>query len=288
MITVIGDLVVDIIVKKGKTNYGTDTKGMIHFKPGGQANNVAAYISREGIECTLIGKVGNDPFGEFLIQKSIKSGVQPKISKVDQDKTGSIIVMINENNGERSMISDRGANLTLNDKDIPNDLEADLIYLSGYSFFDENTRTAAFKAKNQAQMMEKMIALDPSSIFFLKEHKKEFLSFMRGITFFFPNYEEGVLLTSQSEPFEIIKKLKSIVKYPILTLGDQGCIYWDGKSIKHIPALKVEAIDTTGAGDSFVAGFLAAYQKKQDINQSIKHAIELSSTVVTSIGAHSF
>lgn len=85
-----------------------------------------------------------------------------------------------------------------------------------------------------------------------------------------------------------IKKLKSIVKYPILTLGDLGCIYWDGKSIKHIPALKVEAIDTTGAGDSFVAGFLAAYQKKQDINQSIKHAIELSSTLVTCIGAHSF
>ena len=72
MITVIGDLVVDIIVKKGKTNYGTDTKGMIHFKPGGQANNVAAYISREGIECTLIGKVGKRPVWGIFNPKKYK------------------------------------------------------------------------------------------------------------------------------------------------------------------------------------------------------------------------
>ncbi|SEQ90818.1 carbohydrate kinase family protein [Piscibacillus halophilus] len=285
MITVIGDLAVDILVNKGRTNYATDTDGQINFRPGGQANNVASFIGRENVACQLIGKVGDDPFGTYLIEESRKQGVTPIVKKEKQEKTGSIVIMIDNHNGERTMITDRGANLKLTAKDIQDVENSDILYLSGYSLFTEHTKDAAQKAKDQALKLNIPIALDPSSTYFLKDYKEEFLDFLNGITFFFPNYEEGVLLTGEKEPRKILDQLKRYVSVPILTLGHEGCLLDYENVYKHLAAPKVEAIDTTAAGDSFVGGFLATYRKTQNILEATERAIEISSKTVTYHGA---
>ncbi|MFA1821507.1 carbohydrate kinase family protein [Virgibacillus oceani] len=285
MITVVGDLVIDILVKKEKTNLGTDTDGNIHFRPGGQANNVASFVRREGVDCQLVGKVGDDPFGNYLIEESKKQGVTPLVTKDGSEKTGSIVLMVDSNDGERSMITDRGANLNLAEADIQGLDNSELVYLSGYSFFSDSTKKAALKVKEEAIASSIPISVDPSSTYFLKENKEAFLDFLEGVTFFFPNYDEGVLLTGEKEPKKIIENLQEYVSVPILTMGNKGCLFYQGDALKELVPPKVDVVDTTAAGDSFAGSFLATYWKTKDVVESAKRAIAVSSHTVTYFGA---
>lgn len=233
--------------------------------------------------CKLIGKVGKDIFGEYLINESKRQGVLSEIKKENNSKTGAVILMIDNINGERTMISDRGANLNLSEADITGIEVSDIIYISGYSLFDSSTRSAVEKAKNISLKNGIPIAVDPSSTYFLKSHREYSLNFMRGVTFFFPNYEEGVLLTKESEPDKIISKLKEYVTCPILTLGDKGCVIFN-EDIQYFKAPIVNARDTTAAGDYFVGSFLASYWKTNKLKLAAERAIKVSSNTTTYYG----
>lgn len=285
MITVIGDLVVDIIVSKGATNFATDTDGSIGMSPGGQANNVAAWIAHEGVASRLIGKVGDDPFGIYLLDQAKKQGISCEVSVDPSAPTGKIVVLVDRETGERSMIPDRGANLNLGESDIRGVEESDILYLSGYSFFAEKPRKAISSAKKTAVSNGIPVALDPSSTHFLQACKQDFLRFLDGVTFLVPNYEEGVLLTGETEPQRILTALKELVPCPILKLGADGCLFYENDVCVKLSAPKVTAVDVTGAGDSFIGSFLATYAITKDIRKSVERAIEVSSQVVTRIGA---
>lgn len=184
------------------------------------------------------------------------------------------------------MIPDRRANLRLG----PEDVEAAgigrsrLLYLSGYSLFDDQLRRTALHAKAAALAHNVPIALDPSSTFHLREVKELFLQQLPGVTFLFPNYEEGALLTGQEEPEAILRELHRHVPIPVLKLGKDGCILLDGDTVVRLPAPKVNVVDTTGAGDSFAGSFLAAYSKTDDPLAAATRAIEVSSHAVTKVG----
>lgn len=285
MITVIGDLVVDIMVTKGATNFATDTYGSIEMCPGGQANNVAAWIAQEGAAVRLFGKVGDDPFGIYLLDQSKKQGVSWAVSVDPIAQTGKIIILVDQETGERSMIPDRGANLNLCESDIFGVEESELLYLSGYSFFAEKPREAISAAKKTAISRGIPVALDPSSTYFLQQDKEDFLRFLDGVTFLVPNYEEGMLLTGETEPPRILAALKEHVPCPILKLGAGGCLIYESGNCVQLPAPKVTAVDVTGAGDSFIGSFLATYAITKDIRKSAERAIKVSSQVVTRIGA---
>ncbi|MFB6367193.1 carbohydrate kinase family protein [Paenibacillus elgii] len=285
MITVIGDLLADIIVSKGATNFATDTDGSIDICPGGQANNVAAWIAHEGVASRLIGKVGDDPFGIYLLDQAKKQGISCAVSVDPNAQTGKIVILVDRETGERSMIPDRGANLNLCESDIHGVEESDILYLSGYSFFEETTRKAIVAAKKTAISKGIPVALDPSSTHFLRICKDDFLRFLDGVTFLIPNYEEGVLLTGETDPHHILAALQELVPCPVLKLGADGCIFYENDVCVKLPAPKVTAVDVTGAGDSFIGSFLATYVTTKDMRKSVERAIEISSQVVTRIGA---
>lgn len=285
MITVIGDLTVDIIVSKGVTNYATDTNGSIQVSSGGQANNVAAWIAQAGIKSRLIGRVGDDPFGIYLLNQAKKQGITCSVTIESHVQTGKIVVLVDEETGERSMISDRGANLHLCEDDISGIEKSQILYLSGYSLFAKQPRKAVHAAKKIAITHGIPVALDPSSTYFLKENKEDFRQFLNGITFLFPNYEEGVLLTGELEPDKILNALRELVPCPVLKLGADGCFFFQNDTCVKMPVPEVTAIDVTGAGDSFIGSFLAAYVKTKDMCISAEKAVEVSSKVVTQIGA---
>ncbi|CAH0120098.1 MULTISPECIES: carbohydrate kinase family protein [unclassified Paenibacillus] len=285
MITVIGDLLVDILVTKEATKFGTDTDGSIEVCAGGQANNVAYWSARDGSETRLIGKVGDDVFGTFLIDTVRKQGTAGGIAVDPHAPTGKIVVLIDSETGERSMIPDRGANLLLSESDITGIEDSDLLYLSGYSLFVDQPRQAVEHAKRIAVSRNIPIALDPSSTHFLEGRKEEFLRFLEGVTFLFPNYDEGVFLTGETEPHKILAALKTYVPYPVLKLGADGCLMFDNELCVQIPAPKVKAIDATGAGDSFTGTFLSTYVRTGDPTRAAEKAIQISSKVVTQIGA---
>lgn len=285
MITVIGDLVSDIIVHQDAMNYGTDTDASIRLHCGGQGNNVAAWIAHEGVKCQLIGRVGEDPFGAHLLAHARKYGIHCEVKADPLHPTGKIIVMIDKDTGERSMIVDRGANLELSVGDIVNVEQSKFIYLSGYSLFADKPRQAIAYAKEIARANGIQIALDPSSTHNLRDHKEILLDFLAGITFLFPNLEEGAHLTGETDPTRILEKLSELVPHPILKMGEEGCLFQEGQEIVHLQPPRVKAIDVTGAGDSFIGSFLARYYDTQDIRKSAQRAIDISSKVVTQSGS---
>lgn len=285
MITVIGDLVTDIIVNHESANYSTDTDGAIRLHPGGQANNVAAWSAREGAECRLIGKVGDDPFGQFLLENARKRGVYTRVRVDPAHPTGKIVILVDSQTGERSMITDRGANLELTENDIGDLADSKLVYLSGYSLFAEKPRRAAAHAKELANRAGIPVVLDPSSTYFLKAHQESFIEFLDGVTFLVPNYDEGKLLTGEEEPRNIVKRLKQWVPQPILKLGERGCLFENGGKVIEITAPRAVAVDATGAGDSFIGAFMAEYVRSGDIGKAAERAVAVSAKVVTQYGS---
>lgn len=287
MITVIGDLVVDLIVNHKGAHYGTDSESNISTYSGGQANHVAAWIAHSGADCTLIGRVGHDLYGDFLLQEADELGVKTVVEKDQFAETGKIIILVDEATGERSMFTDRGANVKLSvdqiERSEPVLSASSSLYISGYTLFQDETFQAVEKAKELAQASQVRIAVDPSSTYFLKVHKERLLAFINDVDFFFPNYEEGVLLTGESEPEAIVEALRQIVKFPILKLGSNGCmVYQDGP--KRIDAKKVQVVDTTGAGDSFIGAFLAEYEKTKDLVGAAEFANGIAAVNVQTYG----
>jgi ribokinase len=284
MITVIGDLILDILVRQDTVNYATDAEGSIDICAGGQGNNVAAWISACGVQSHLIGRVGNDAFGMYLIKEAGRHGVRCSVALDASKKTGMILIVVDAT-GERTMIVDRGANLHLSEKDIQGVEESQLLYISGYSLYAEGPRRAAECAKHQAQKLGIPIAVDPSSLYHLRTKKLALLSFLDVTTFLFPNYEEGKLLTGEEEPARILESLQQWVPCPVLKLGDKGCMLSVDGTIVHVPASPITPVDSTGAGDAFAGAFLATYLRTKNVLAAAKRATKVSTQIVGRLGA---
>ncbi|MFD1020719.1 carbohydrate kinase family protein [Thalassobacillus hwangdonensis] len=289
MITVIGDLVVDIIVKHNGMHFATDSESSITTHAGGQANNVASWIALTGGRSTLIGRVGDDVNADFLIRHAEDIGVTLKLHRDETHETGKIVILVDDEESERTMFTDRGANRHLNMQQIHHAQDtikdSSCLYLSGYSLFEDTTREALETAKQIAKQHGVPIAVDPSSTYFLRNHKQTMLSFIDGIDYFFPNLEEGQLLTGETEPKAVLAALSDIVRHPVLKLGSEGCMVMLENNIHVIPAPTIEAIDTTGAGDAFIAAFLKNYMEEKDLIEAAKFANLTASKVVQRIGA---
>ncbi len=283
MITVIGDIMLDILVQQNLVNYATDAEGDIDIRAGGQGGNVAAWVAACGGQSHLIGKVGDDAFGVYLIEEASKRGVTCSVTPHPGKKTGRILVMV-DRSGERSMIVDRGANLSLSGADIRGFEESRLLYISGYTFYIEETREAALYAKSEARKRGIPVAVDPSSLYHLRSEKESLLSFLEGVTFLFPNYEEGKFLTGEEEPAKIIASLRQWVPHPVLKLGERGCVLSVDGTLVHVPASSVEPVDSTGAGDAFAGAFLAEYRRTNDVRRAAQYATRVASRVVERIG----
>ncbi|MBO8157790.1 MAG: carbohydrate kinase family protein [Bacillaceae bacterium] len=287
MITVIGDLVVDILVHSDGFHYGSDTESTITTRAGGQGNHVAAWISACAGTATLIGNVGKDVFGDYLLNEAKQQRIHVAVNRTEQAETGKIAVFVDEENGERSMFTSRGANLTLSEQQIEEHeslvASSDCLYISGYMLFKDPTYQAVIRAKQLARQYNVPVAVDPGSAYFLMEYKDRVLDFLEGANWVFPNYEEGQLLTGKEKPEDIITALRDIVTYPVLKLGHQGCMMFADEWIK-LSAEKVKAVDTTGAGDSFLGGFLAHYYRTKNAKEALQFANQTAAMTVQTFG----
>jgi sugar/nucleoside kinase (ribokinase family) len=188
-------------------------------------------------------------------------------------------------NGERSFLTDRGANEALEAGDIPDALieGAALIHLSGYSFFAPSPRAAVLDAMGRAN--DKPISVDPASAEFLREvGAGTFLSLTQGASILFPNAEEASILAGSDDAETQCARLAA--RYPLVVIkrGAAGAEAAQGARRWRVPAPKIEAIDTTGAGDAFVAAFLSQRVSGADIGPALKRAAAAGAAASTVVG----
>jgi sugar/nucleoside kinase (ribokinase family) len=283
-ILVVGDVMVDFIVRpEGPLAIGSDRRAKIVSKPGGSGANQAVWLAHFGIAATFVGRVAAADWDAQTTELT-HWGVDAQLAPDETHETGRLIALIDPS-GERSFLTDRGANDGLCEGDISDALiaDAEFIHLSGYSFFAPSPRCAARRVIARAGKVP--VSVDPASAEFLREVGPEnFLDWTSGAAICFPNAEEAAALTGATDGEAQLAALA--LRYPLVVVkrGAQGCEAAAGNSRWRVPAPAVAALDTTGAGDAFLAAFLAARLADAPIEACLERAAAAGAAATQTVG----
>ncbi|VWL85030.1 ribokinase [Oceanivirga miroungae] len=281
---IVGSLNVDMtfnvenFVKKGETIFAKS----YYESCGGKGANQAVCVSKLGTKTEMLGMVGFDKEGEKLISNLENFDIKCTILK-SNFPTGRAIISVDKN-ADNSIIVVGGANLEIKKDDIDNNIESiknnDIIILQN-EIPEEVVEYTLVKAKEN----HKLTIYNPAPAKKVSEKKLENTDYLvvneTEMEFIF---EQSIKDENYLENLLKIKKEKDI-KNIILTLGEKGVVLFDDKNdIKKYAAYKVNAVDTTAAGDSFIGAF-ASKILDTNIDEAIKYAIAVSAIVVTRKGA---
>lgn len=265
-----------------------------HFKersaeliPGGSCPNTIIAMAGLGIPTTLAGKVGSDDFGKSYLDKLEKLKVNSKV-KTGDGKTGISIILVTEDT-ERTMNTDLGLCRELNEDDIDTDIvqQSEFLYFTGYMWDTEGQKAAVMKAIAAAEESGTKIIFDVADSFVVDRNKEEFLKLIEEHVYcVFANEDEAKMLFDTDDPTRAVTELADLCNMAVVKLGAKGALVKEnGKDIITIPSKKVTAVDTTGAGDTFAAGFMFALHKDYSLHSCGLFASYLASQIVIQKGA---
>lgn len=260
-VLVVGDVVDDIVVRPlAAVTAASDTRAQIRRTPGGSAANVAAWLGWCGATVSFVGRAGASG-GDSHVRELARWSVDAHIAHDPELPTGTIVLMLDAQ-AERTMYVDRGANAALVPDDVPPRLweDVDWLHLTGYSLFDDGVRPTALALVEAARSRGAGVSVDPSSVAFLRACGVErFWEWTRDVQVLMPNEDEAHVLTGETDPDEVVSAPVWGARTVVLTLGERGSLVRtaDGRTYR-VPAPSPPVMDTTGAGDAYCAGFLAA------------------------------
>ena len=282
----IGDLALDVISQlKEPINYGNDTASRISSHPGGQAANVATWITRTHSKAQLVARVGNDPVGFALISDLDKYGVEHMNLMHSGRPTGVVVILV-DSNGERTMFPDNGANADLEVSDLPPLDDVDGVYVSGYALLDFRSREAVLSMIAKIKAARKPIYFDPTTTGAMKIVSRDevlsWVSLMDGILL---NSEEALYLGDAKDVQTAEKNLTTYTPLVVIKLGSRGAMAVHNDIVAKVSAVTTNVVDTTGAGDSFAAGFIPKWLETNDLEAALSAGTALAAKCVATVGA---
>jgi len=284
-IVVLGDVMVDVVARlSGPLAQGSDAPAAIRFHGGGSAANTTAWLAAAGAEPVLVARVGDDDRGRAAREELRAAGVDARLTADPLLPTGTCIVLVGRD-GERTMVPDAGANEALAEADLADELLAEgaHLHVSGYALLREGSRPAARAAIARARAAAVTVSVDPSSSALLSG---DFLDWAAGADLLLPNASEAHALTGDSDPERAARALAERFGEVVVTLGPAGALWTDGDEVLRAAALPVDAVvDSTGAGDAFAAGLLAARGSGGSTAEALAAGCKLAARAVTMPGA---
>jgi sugar/nucleoside kinase (ribokinase family) len=283
-VLVVGDVATDVVVVlSGEPAPGSDRPASIRTRGGGAGANVAVQLARLGVEVVLAGCVGSDVAGSGSDAELRTAGVRTALRTVDGAATGTIVSLV-EPGGQRSMLADRGANLALRRTDLPPPPPGGHLHLSGYTLF--GPRDAGLAALTAAAAAGCTVSIDPASTAPLEAYGVDrWLDDTAGATVLLPNADEARLLTSCADPADAARALAQRHPVVAVSLGPDGALWAADGEVRHRPAHPATVVDTTGAGDAFAAGLLAAWLGGAKPDAALDAGLALAAGVVGRPGA---
>jgi len=286
-VIVIGDVMTDVIViPEGPMVRGSDRRAQIRTRPGGSGANQAVWFGSMGTRVSFVARVGAKD--KPHLEAYFKGFHVDPVLIADAEKVSGMLVTIIDPDGERSFLTDRGANLDLSYSDMPVWLLDDtrLVVVSGYSLFAENPRGAVQWMAGEARRRGIPVALDAASVGFIKEvGTQNFLDWTNGFSTLFANADEAAALSGSAVLEEQFKRLTPNYGRVVIKLGAAGAVVGNAEGLRlSLPAPKVDVVDTTGAGDAFAAGFLSAELRGEALEAALAAGIKAGSAAVTQIG----
>ncbi len=258
----------------------------ILFASGGGGTNTAATFASQGFKVAYCGTIGEDNFGNSIIDELKKNKIDTSLIKKTKSKPTNISIFLAYPGKDRTILVYRGASDVLEKKDIPWDRikNAKWFYLAPFSgkltAFTEDL--VNFAKKNKIK-----VALNPGYNQ-LTLPKPILQRILNKVDILILNKEEASLLTKTSykKEKEVFQKIDEITKgIAIMTKGQDGVVVSDGEYLYRADSLKLKGVDATGAGDSFGSGFVSGIIKKNDIVFAIQLAMANSGYNITKWGA---
>lgn len=289
-VVVVGDVVTDVVaVLAGPLATGSDTSATIRFTGGGQAANTAAWLAALGVPVTLVAAVGADEEGRARLAELRAAGVDCAVRTAPGHPTGSVVVLASA--GERTMITERGANRRLTAGQVTDALagaaDAGHLHLSAYPLLDAATRDAARGALAAARGRGLTTSVDAASAAPLRQvGAAAFLSWVRDVDLLLVNTDEAAVLAGGADPVTQARTLAATVRHVVVKCGAAGAV-WVGPdgAVTEAAAHPVDVVDVTGAGDAFAAGLLAGWLAGAEPVAALAGAGELGGRAVSTIGA---
>ncbi|MCF8885433.1 MAG: carbohydrate kinase family protein [Ignisphaera sp.] len=270
-IAVVGDINLDLILpvrnfpSRGSMEYARE---MIK-NHGGVGRNIAIALSKLGLRTVLIGAVGDDESGTELIRELKDNRVNvSRVRVIKHMCTGTILVIVDEE-GERTMIGHRGANtkLKIEEEDISIIEKTKHLHLSGYTLLNDDIWESINMLMRRVRSLKTKTSIDIEGV---AEHKPTLLEEMKGFfNYVMAGENEARRFTGEEDPETIGLTLLEKMKAEIIALkmGHRGCIIATRERIFHTPSFKVTVVDTTGAGDAFNAGFIYGMARNLDLKK---------------------
>lgn len=292
-IVVVGSLNMDVVIEVGTPPVMGETVlgQQVHYLPGGKGANQAVAAARLGAVTTMIGSIGNDAFGNQIQQAMLQCGISTDtIQSVEAEKTGIASILLS--GGDNSIIVVPGANSSCSPSNIDQHeqkiADADIVLMQLEIPMQTVIHTAAL-----AKRYGKLVIMNPAPAQPLSSE------LMRNIDYLTPNRSELALLaqmpevSSEDASDDVLacamnKLLAQGIGHVIVTLGAKGAaiIRPDG-TLQIISGIKMNVIDTTGAGDCFNAALACAIAQGQQLVSALEFAIAASALSVTKLGAQS-
>ncbi len=250
----------------------------IDIVPGGSAANTLRALALLGANVILCGKVGNDDHGKLYVEEMRKHGVSPRLSSHSL-QTGHALTFITPD-AERTFSVHLGAAIELVKEDI---MEEDIknskvLHLEGYQL-EGKTSEIVLHALELAQKHGLTISLDVADPSVIRRNKVLFDEIIAKYTdILFLNENEA--LEFAPSPEEAIQNLGKHCNLVVVKLGKKGSLLHQNHTTSFISAFPAKAIDTTGAGDSYAAGFLYGYCYNWDLQKAATLGSYLASKVV--------
>ena len=254
---------------------------------GGSAANTIVGVADFGGKAAYCGKVAGDEVGNFFLDDMRKLGISIDVPQSTEGQSGTCAIMITPD-AQRTMLTNLGVSGTLCDSDVDEEIvkASKYVYIEGYLFTGEDTKSAAYRAIDLAQKHGVKIAFTASDPFLVNMMRQEMWELIEGpVDLFFCNEEEAKSLTEKSDPVEAAHEIHKHSENVALTLGANGSILMHEGDVIAIEGVDVAAIDTTGAGDMYAAGLLYGITNGMNWKQAGHLASHAAGRIVSQLGA---
>jgi len=276
---------VSAIIDSG-IHFGGDTRASISTQGGGAAANVATWLAHLNQRVYLVSRLGDDNNGRILHEEMDEYCVEHSSNLAFGERTGVVIILVDEK-GERTMFPDSGANSGLSAADLPPLEGFTAAFLSGYALINPKSRKNVRELINHLKAAHIPLVFDPGTVGALRSVPfgliAEWISLADVLIL---NEEEALFISETGNIESALIKLAAITSLVVVKRGAHGAMaIFEKALIAEVPGITVDVRDTTGAGDSFAAGFMAEWFTSKNLQKAMEYGASQAQLCILSVGA---
>lgn len=273
-VLVVGSANADLVVAVDRRPGGGETVlgGDTVLSPGGKGANTAVAAGRLGADVALLGAVGDDTYGRLLLGSLRAAGVDTGLVRTSDRPTGIAYITVTPD-GENSILVSPGANSSLEPADVEAVFDGVRVMVASLEVPLPTVEHAVAKAAEQG--VKVLLNLSPAA--------KLSAGTLAKLDVLLVNEHEAAWLTGPDADFRQLLDLGP--RAAVVTLGAAGAVVVEAGSVAEVASPKVEAVDSTGAGDAFAGALAASLADGADLVSAAKHAVRVAAFSVTRHGA---